>query len=92
MDIIKDSITDQIYKVIKNKIILQNLKLGAQIDPKEVATEYNISVTPVRDALKKLESQGLVTRKTRWPFLSVPFLQIRLRKLWKFEKYMRYIV
>src|SRR5690554_4721661 len=65
MAIIKDSISEQIYELIKNKIFTQELELGAQIDTKKIAGEHNISIMPVRDALNKLENRELVYRKSR---------------------------
>lgn len=68
MGINKDSISDQIYNLIKNKILLQEIEMGTQIETKSIAEQHNISVMPVRDALKKLTNQGLVERRSRVGF------------------------
>jgi len=75
MSLITKSITDQIYKIIKNKILLQELKVGAKIETREIAKEYDISVMPVRDALKKLSNQGLVENKSRVGFFVRTFTE-----------------
>jgi|SRR5690554_125834 len=65
MAIIKESISEQIYNLIKEQIFNQELKLGSRIDTKKFAEEHNISMMPVRDALNRLENQGLISRKSR---------------------------
>lgn len=73
MAIITKSITDQIYNIIKEKILLQEYPVGAKIDMKEIADEHDISIMPVRDALKRLSSQGLVVNRSRVGFFVKEF-------------------
>lgn len=68
MSIIAKSITEQIYDIIKEKILLQEYKVGSKIDMNEIAEEHDISIMPVRDALNKLSHQGLVLNKSRVGF------------------------
>jgi len=68
MALITTSITEQIYNIIKEKILLQELEVGSKIETREIAKEYDISVMPVRDALKKLCNQGLVENRSRVGF------------------------
>ncbi len=68
MSIITKSITEQIYNIIKERILLQEYKVGSKIDMNEIARENEISIMPVRDALKKLSNQGLVENKSRVGF------------------------
>jgi len=65
MNLVKDSLTEQIYELIKERIITQEYELGQKIDTNEIAENNNISVMPVRDALNSLEDDGLVTKKSR---------------------------
>lgn len=65
MNLVKDSLTEQIYGLIKERIITQEYELGQKIDTNEIAENNNISVMPVRDALNSLEDDGLVTKKSR---------------------------
>lgn len=68
MVINKESITDQIYNLLMERIINQEIEFGQQINPKKIAKENGISVMPVRDALLKLVNHGFVTNKPRVGF------------------------
>lgn len=72
---IAKSITEQIYNIIKEKILFQEYEIGSKIETKEIAEEYNISVMPVRDALKKLCSDELVVNKSRVGFFVRTFTE-----------------
>jgi GntR family transcriptional regulator, rspAB operon transcriptional repressor len=61
----KQTISDQIYEIIKKQIIENEISPGSKINVEEVQNKYKISKTPLKDALNKLEYEGLVTVKTR---------------------------
>lgn len=50
------------YETIKNAIILFQLVPGQSLVESELASKLNISKTPVRDALLRLEREGLVKK------------------------------
>lgn len=50
----------QAYEYLKKKIILCELEPGQSIVENDISMELNISRTPVRAALKKLENENLV--------------------------------
>lgn len=52
--------SDFVYKSLKQKIIKGILDQGENIKISKVAKEYEISSIPVREALKRLEMEGLV--------------------------------
>lgn len=52
--------TEMVYEKLKEDIVAGILKQGEKIIAREVATEFGVSDIPVREALKKLESNGLV--------------------------------
>lgn len=81
MSLVTESITDQIYKIIKDKILLQEIEVGEKIDTKNIAKEHDISVMPVRDALKKLASQGLVENKSRVGFFVRTFTEKEIENI-----------
>jgi DNA-binding GntR family transcriptional regulator len=68
VEIYKDSIQSQIYCNIRKEILDQNFKFGDQINPRKIAQANKISVTPVRDALLQLTTEGLVVNKERVGF------------------------
>lgn len=51
---------DGVYAELREKILHLELPPGASISEIETAEQYNISRTPVRDAFKRLEREGLL--------------------------------
>lgn len=54
------SFRDEVYQTLKKAIMLLEFKPGQRLNDKELAEEFGISRTPVREALKRLEDEGLV--------------------------------
>ncbi|MDU9002894.1 GntR family transcriptional regulator [Sedimentitalea todarodis] len=54
------SITPQITRILRERIIQNDLKPGDQISESELARGYDVSRQPVREAFIKLADQGLV--------------------------------
>jgi DNA-binding GntR family transcriptional regulator len=54
------SVTRQIYRKIKSRIISGELAPGTRMSEASLATEYGVSRTPVREALKLLSTEGYV--------------------------------
>lgn len=52
--------SDRVYEQIKEQILHLELPPGAAISEIETAEKYNISRTPIRDAFKRLEREGLL--------------------------------
>jgi DNA-binding GntR family transcriptional regulator len=67
-----DLLSDQVYGRIRQSIIDGELPPGQRLVESEIARRYGISQAPVRDAIKKLEHEGLVTyRKRRGNYVTV---------------------
>lgn len=60
-----DLLSDQVYGRIRQSIIDGELAPGQRLVESEIARRYGISQAPVRDAVKKLEHEGLVTYRRR---------------------------
>lgn len=56
---------EQVAERLRTRIFAHELAPGAWIDEQALAQEYGISRTPLREALKVLASEGLVTLKPR---------------------------
>lgn len=54
------SSSDVIYAALRDEIISGNLTAGESIRQEYIAQLFNVSRIPVREALKRLEAQGLV--------------------------------
>ncbi|MGL6197318.1 MAG: GntR family transcriptional regulator [Lachnospiraceae bacterium] len=55
----KESITDQVYEIIKAQILNQTYGFGSKLNINKLANELNVSNTPIREAIYKLEKDGL---------------------------------
>jgi GntR family transcriptional regulator, rspAB operon transcriptional repressor len=55
----------KIYRDIRRAIIMAHCEPGERLVVEELARQYETSITPVRDALHKLEQEGLVDIKPR---------------------------
>lgn len=58
--ITKTSMKDQVYEVIKDKIFKQEYDFGDTINITALSKELGVSNTPIREALSRLEVEGLV--------------------------------
>jgi DNA-binding GntR family transcriptional regulator len=55
----------EVAELLRQRIFARTLEPGAWIDELKLAEEYGISRTPLREALKVLATEGLVTMKVR---------------------------
>jgi DNA-binding GntR family transcriptional regulator len=86
LKIVKDSISKQIYAIIKEEILLAKRKPGEQINPRKLANEFETSIMPIRDALNQLTTEGLVVRKARVGFFVRSFTQREAQDLMEVRK------
>lgn len=63
-----DSVSRQLYEMLKKEILDRHLKPGDKIGTKEIAEANHVSIMPVRDALLQLVSDGLVQNRERVGF------------------------
>ena len=54
------SIREQVYEALKEKIINGEISSGERIVEVDYAKEFGVSRTPLREALRMLEFEGLV--------------------------------
>ena len=59
------SLRDQIYGILRKRILTGDLPPGTTIDEKAFADEFEVSRTPVREAVKKLTDENLVEVKAQ---------------------------
>jgi len=59
------SLAEYIFQDLENKIIAGTLKPGQRIVEEELCRSFGVSRSPVREALRILESQGFVLREPR---------------------------
>lgn len=54
------SLSDQVYTHIKNLIMTGHIMGGQRIPEETIAQHFGVSRTPIREALRKLEKNGLI--------------------------------
>lgn len=60
---------DQLAEALREQIVRRHLVPGTHLVEDTLAAEYDVSRGPVRDALRQLESQGLVESRRRGYFV-----------------------
>jgi Transcriptional regulators len=63
-NVIKMTLSDQIYSILREDIINQNIECGTKLTLKSLQERFDISSTPIRDALNRLSQDGLVDHIT----------------------------
>jgi DNA-binding GntR family transcriptional regulator len=64
--LVKQSLVDQIYEELRNSIITQKIGWGERLNVSELQQQYELSSTPIREALNRLQKEGLVEYKTNF--------------------------
>lgn len=54
------SLTDEIADVVRERILKGEYEIGEKIKENQIATELRVSRTPIREAFKLLENEGLI--------------------------------
>ena len=55
------NLSDRVYDYLTDKILEGSIAYGEKMNPKLIAEKLNVSITPVRDAIKRLEVEGIIT-------------------------------
>ena len=63
--------TDMVAALIREQIITGQLTAGEQLRQRDLAARFQVSQTPVREAMRRLESEGLVIGDTHRGFTVV---------------------
>jgi DNA-binding GntR family transcriptional regulator len=63
--------TDMVAALIREQIITGGLAAGEQLRQRDLAQRFQVSQTPVREAMRRLESEGLVIGDTHRGFTVV---------------------
>ena len=54
------TLTERVYLRLRHELVLGRHQPGTRLNEKDLAIQYGVSATPVREALNKLRSEGLV--------------------------------
>ncbi len=61
-----ETASDYVYRQIRKHIFEKRLAIGQRLPEIAIAKEFAVSRTPVREALRRLENEGLVQIKPGW--------------------------
>ncbi len=64
MQITKDTLADQVYEILKAEILEETIPGGSKITLKQLQDKFNISTTPLREAMNRLTQEGLLMHTT----------------------------
>ena len=63
-------VREKVYNYLKSAILSGNFDPGERLTEEHLATKLKVSRTPVREALHKLESEGLITPRKKRGFIA----------------------
>src|SRR4029077_10906027 len=76
-----ESLAEQAYRAIREGIATGLFSAGQRVTERGLATRLNVSATPVREALRRLEQEGLIERVSARPRRLVAHSDGTLREL-----------
>ena len=65
MKLVSKSLADQVYDLVKEQILSGKIACGSKISEDSLASQFGVSRTPIREALKRLSTYGLVQMEPR---------------------------
>lgn len=75
------SIQQTVYKQLLNGIISGDVPPGQRLLPDKLARELNVSTTPIREALSRLEAKGFVTHHIQRGWMASELSRERLKEI-----------
>lgn len=65
MKLVKEPLSDQLYQILKLKILKGDIEAGTVLSNRSLQEEFQVSSTPVRDAINHLHQDGFIEEITR---------------------------
>ncbi|WP_328990270.1 GntR family transcriptional regulator [Kribbella sp. NBC_01245] len=72
----RQMLADDVYEAIKAMLMDHTIKPGARISIDGLARDFQVSSTPVREALARLESEGLADKEPLKGYRATPLLTL----------------
>jgi DNA-binding GntR family transcriptional regulator len=73
----RQTLTDSVYEAVQEMVMEQHIEPGARVNIDLLARQLNVSPTPVREALARLEMDGLVTKEPLRGYTITPTLDVK---------------
>jgi DNA-binding GntR family transcriptional regulator len=67
-------LTDTVYETIRRRLVDHEIEPGGKVNINALAQELDVSPTPVREALARLESDGMLVRRSLAGYAAAPLL------------------
>lgn len=67
-------LTETVYDVIRQRLLDQEIAPGSKVNISGLSTELDVSPTPIREALARLESDGLVVKRSLAGYTAAPLM------------------
>jgi DNA-binding GntR family transcriptional regulator len=79
-------LADDVYEILRETLLSHRIEPGTHLNLDQLARELHVSNTPVRQALARLEAEGLVTKEPYRGFSASPLVDLRtLVELYEFR-------
>lgn len=86
MVVSKESLAEQIYKEVRERIVNVEIEPGEKINVSRLEKDFGVSRAPIREALNKLANQGLVVVKPRVGYFAVKLTPKRVKDICELRK------
>ena len=83
---IQKSIVDIAIEHIRSNIINGTIRVNEKVSMREIAKELNISRTPIREAIRKLESEGLIELLPRRGFIIKKYSSKKIEEIYEVRR------
>ena len=83
-NVVKMTLADQIYSILREDIINQNIKCGEKLTLKILQERFELSSTPIREALNRLSQEGLIEHVTNIGAKVIDFQQKDVIEIYDF--------
>lgn len=70
-------LADEIYEILKSKLMDSIVEPGSRLSIDGLSRDLKVSPTPIREALARLESDGLVTKRAHHGYTAAPLIDAR---------------
>lgn len=87
-NVVKITLADQIYSILREDIINQTIKCGEKLTLKILQERFDLSSTPIREALNRLSQEGLIEHVTNIGAKVIDFKEKDVSEIYDFCSYL----
>src|SRR5258708_37996720 len=67
-------LADEVYEILKSKLMDNIVEPGSRLSIDGLSRDLGCSATPIREALARLESDGLVAKRPHYGYTAAPLI------------------